>query len=252
MNFIKPIRFSALASLAALAISAAVPADAHGQEPGAAPESPAIRPAVAELDRMLIDARRQLELMATAGELVKLVEQIQPWGDSVLVLLDESRPMAERWRKVLAAPPAMAIDPGPAELLRTDSPELEQELRMLRDRVEIMDAQLAVLGSAGALPPVPLPLPEQAAAEEDPALALQERIGNWRLNADAVRYAQAGRAGVQPAVWLDSPVGGARLAVGSSMRIGDRALHLDRLDRQRDGRIRMLFRLDGQPVSIDW
>lgn len=251
MKIMKQTTIPVLAGLLALGISAAGLAQG---EPGpvARPSLPDIRPTVTELDRLLIDARRQLELLGTVSALTEVIEQIRPFGETILVLLDDSRPMPERWRKVLATPPAIAGEGRPSA-----SPgPLEQELRMLQDRVEMLDAQLAVLNSAPALPfapPLPLPVPEPGPeAAADPELVLQEQLENWQLDAGAVRYAQAGQPGIQPAVWLDAPTGGARLAVGSSIRVGERAVRLERLDRQRDGRLRLRFRLDGKPVNIDW
>lgn len=243
-----------LAGLLALGISGAGLAQGTHEDGTAAqaasPDTSGIRPTVTELDRLLIDARRQLELLRTVSALTEVIETIRPFGKTILVLLDESRPMAERWQKVLATPATIAVEGTPSEPLL--SKPLEQELRMLRDRVEVLDAQLAVLNSAPGLPFAPaLPAPEPE-AHENPELVLEEQIENWRLDADAVRYAQAGRVGVQPAVWLDSPTGGVRLAVGSSMRVGERAIRLDRLDRRRDGGIRLQFTLDGKPVNIDW
>jgi len=245
-----------LASLLAAGLSSPVPAqDTDTPGDSAAPrtasaQASGIRPAVLEVDRLLIDAKRQLELFLTVGQIVQAVEQIRPFGDTILVLLDESRPMADRWQEVLTAPAGMAVDSIPPEHLPPDP--LQDELRLLKDRVEVMNAELAVLHGAPSVPFGSAALPSAVDESENPEPTLQEQIENWQLDAGAVRYAQTGRAGVQPAVWLDAPTGGARLAVGASIRIGGRAVRLDRLERRRDGRIRLRFSVDGKPVHIDW
>ena len=208
-----------------------------------------VRPALMEMDKLLIDAKRQLELMSTIGAITRELELIRPFGDTILVLLDESKPMPERWRRVLASPGDIATQ-GPSVPDSSQIQELEHELLVLQDRVEIMNAEMAVM--AGAPNMAFTPMPELTVSEEDPEADLIEQLENWKLDARAVRYAQAGQVGVQPAVWLDSPTGGARMTVGSSVQVGERSIRLDRLERQRDGRVRLSFSLNGNLVQFDW
>ncbi len=209
-----------------------------------------VRPALMEMDKLLIDAKRQLELMSTIGAITRELELIRPFGDTILVLLDESKPMPERWRRVLTNPGDITTQEPSLELDSPQIQELEHELLVLKDRIEIMNAEMAVMAGAPNMPFTPMP--ELTVAEEDPEADLIEQLENWKLDARAVRYAQAGQVGVQPAVWLDSPTGGARLTVGSSVRVGERSIRLDRLERQRDGRVRLSFSLNGNPVQFDW
>lgn len=223
-------------------LMASMPGLAIGQDKDAAAGTGEnIRQSVLELDRLHIDAKRQLALLQTLGEVTASIEVIRPYGESVLALLDDRKPMAERWRAVLAADLNFS---GP----QTSAMALQIET-LLTD-VAALRAAMAVLQSA---PHIPFAEPPPTVPEiAEPELVLQEQLENWQLDAHAVRYAQVGAGGVAPAVWLDAPSGGRRLEVGSSTVVGERAIRLDKMDRRRDGRIRLLFDLDGQPVNIDW
>lgn len=212
-----------------------------------------IRQTVLEIDRLHIDAKRQLDLLITLGQITEAIEEIRPYGDSVLVLLDDSQPLSERWRRVLEVSGDTMTVAAARGGEWTDPPA---EFRELRDRVEVLDAELQMLRGMSDMPfdPVSPPIlnPETAEDAPNPELVLQEQLKTWELNENAVRYAQVGEIGVQPAVWLNVPSGGARLEVGGSTTVGERSIRLDKLDRGRDGRIRLTFNMDGFPVKINW
>jgi len=160
----------------------------------------------------------------------------------MLALLDESRSIEERWQKVLTTPIETNLQEDIAESAWVNA--LEEELLKLKDQVALLSAELAVLHGAP-----PLPIVETPRNHGD---SLEDEIRNWQLDVSQIRYAQTSEVGVKPAVWLDMPTGGTQLDVGASVQIGNRTVRLDKLDKRLDGRIRLLFNLDGQPVSIDW
>lgn len=225
-------------AIACLAMTGA-PAPAAAQANGD-PE-----PALLELDRLHIDARRQLSLLGTLGEITTALDGIRPYGDAILVLLDDSRPMPERWRQVLGAPPP-GLATGESSAVGEELVQLRSEVDALFETIAYMQQQ-SVSNSPWTEPDAPEP-----DGIEDPELVLQKQMENWQLDASAVRYAQLGTPSVSPAVWLDAPAGGRHLEAGRSTMVGKQAIRLDRVDRQRDGRLRLQFNLDGKPVSIDW
>ena len=201
------------------------------------------------LDRDLILARRQRDLLATLAEMAGLFGQIQPYRQPVMSLLDETLEPDDRWRAAMASMPE-----GRSGGAEASGPGQYQEVLQLRAEVESLRADMALLlQTAPGMYDPPPPVDEGAGDIPD----VQET--EWVPDRSAVRFVQladtrAGAAGEveRPAVWLGDGETSARVEEGGTIRFAGRLVRLAVLRPLADGRISIGLEVDGTPQTILW
>ncbi len=250
------LRSLALASVLPLAVLAnpphpsVSPSSGTGQEgiPGLGPEYAAISEAAeaqVQIDRILADSRRVLDLVTMLGQVAAALKALQPYREPILALLDGERPVDERWRNALYLVPSSEESGGSAgaSAAVAANPELEAEVARLRQEIDALRAEMPVLGFAPELPvPESIQSPDPAAERE------------WVFDRGSIRYVQLADAGSDTiaAVWLASPSGIIPVALGETVHLEDRQIRLAELRPEPGGRVQLLFAVDGNPTPITW
>lgn len=201
------------------------------------------------LDRDLILARRQRDLLATLAEMAGLFGQIQPYRQPVMSLLDEGLAADDRWRAAMASMPA-----GRSGGAEAQGPGQYQEVLELRAEVESLRADMALfLQTAPEMYNPPPPVNEGA----DDLPDVQET--EWIPDRTGIRFVQlagtrANAAGEveRPAVWLGDGETSARVEEGGTIRFAGRLVRLAVLRPLADGRISISLEVDGTPQTILW
>lgn len=234
-----------LAALANPTHPSVSPGTGTGQEnvPGLGLEdTPAIEAQI-QIDRVLADSRRVLDLVTMLGQVATALDALRPYRDSILALLDGERPVDERWRNALYLAPPREGSGGPAVEPAAANRELEAEVARLRQEIDALRAEMPVLEFA---PEIPVP---ESIQPLDP-----EAEKKWVLDRGSVRYVQLAGAGADSAaaVWLASPAGITPVALGETVHLADRKIRLAELRPEPGGRVRLLFAVDGNPTPITW
>lgn len=191
-----------------------------------------------ELDRLHIEAKRQLDLLTTLGEIGRILDELRRHGEPMLALVDGDLPVEARWRAAFLGAPAL--------------PSRDEELIALRNEIEVLKAVVQAMRVA---PDGTFEVPEAGPPDSGPEVVEAEPeapLGPWTPDAAAVRYAQLADAGIRPAVWLEGRTAGRRLSLGETVILEGRAIRLRDLSRRRDGRIGILFEVDGDPLPLVW
>lgn len=202
------------------------------------------------LDRDLILARRQRDLLATLAEMAGLFGQIQPYRQPVMSLLDESLAPDDRWRAAMASMPSGLS--GRAEAQGLDQGHW-QEVQQLRAEVESLRAEIALFIQTAPEMYNPPPLDEESGDVPD----VQET--EWIPDRSAVRFVElaedretATGEVERPAVWLGDGETSARVEEGGTIRFAGRLVRLAVLRPLADGRISIGLEVDGTPRTILW
>ena len=241
----------ALAAVLAAALPAAVHADSHE---AAVPGDRLAGVEAAALDRALVLARRQQDLLTTLAEIGRLLVEVRPLRQPILALLDETLSPDDRWRQAMASLPAPGSaggDPGihgqPAEIVQ------------LRAEVESLRAEFALFLQTA--PGIPIPDMSPDPMEDG---IMETSVPDWEPDRSAVRFVQFAMPGGEgghdghggntgrPAVWLGDGEESARLEEGGTIRFAGRLVRLAVLRPLADGRISIGLEVDGTPRTILW
>lgn len=245
----------ALAAVLAAALPAAVHADSHE---AAVPGDHLAGVEAAALDRALVLARRQQDLLTTLAEIGRLLGEVRPLRQPILALLDETLSPDDRWRQAMASLPApggAGGDPG----IHGQSAEIVQ----LRAEVESLRAEMALFLQTAPLPGPGITVPDMSPdpLEDGP---VETSVPDWEPDRSAVRFVQFAMPGEEdghdvyggntgrPAVWLGDGEESARVEEGGTIRFAGRLVRLAVLRPLADGRISIGLEVDGTPRTILW
>ncbi len=242
-----------LVGILAMGFAGAIHADSHqAAVPGVSVGSTVTDDAAA-LDRDLVLARRQRDLLATLVEIGQLLEQIRPLRQPVLSLLDGTLSPDDRWRA------AMASMPPPAD--SADGYGREGEILQLRAEVESLRAEMALFLQTAPLPAPEFPIPDISPDPMEDG-TMETSVPDWEPDRSGIRFVQlpapgAGGTGTaettgKPAVWLEADGMSAHLEQGRAVRFHGREIRLASLRPLADGRILITLDVDGAPHPITW
>ncbi len=196
----------------------------------------------AALDRDLILARRQRDLLSTLAEISGLLEQVRAYRQPVMSLLDGNLVPGDRWRAAMASMPTPAASDG--------AQGQHEEILQLRAEVESLRAEMALFLQTAPQMVIPPPV------EDGTGDALETQ---WIPDRSAIRFVQfagVGETGAgeteRPAVWLGAGDESARLEEGGTIRFAGRLIRLAALRPLADGRISIGLEVDGTPRTILW
>ncbi len=208
-----------------------MPASALDNEPEAGPDGLAVT--ARQLDRELMLARRQKDLLQTLAEISVLLEQVSPWRGAIRSLLDPELPPADQWRVAMAAMPAAMPEAG-----------VDGGVFQLRADLESLRADVALLlqtpAGFGWVPPSDTE-DRESTADDTP----------WTPVRTDLRYVYAGPPGTS-SVALEVDGMPIRLAEGESVAIRGRTLQLGAVQPQGDGSLRIALQVDGKPHGLVW
>ncbi len=209
----------------------AMPAPVRADEPEA--RSDGLAATARQLDRELMLARRQKDLLQTLAEISVLLEQVSPWRGAIRSLLDPDLPPADQWRVAMAAMPAATPEAGP-----------DGGVFQLRADLESLRADVALLLQApagfGWVPP-PDTEDRKLPADDTP----------WTPARTDLRYVHAGPPGTS-SISLEVDGMPIRLIEGESVAVRGRALQLGSVRPQGDGSLRIALQVDGKPHGLVW
>lgn len=245
----KTCRAFALGAILAMA-SGTVHADSRQAAATGAPGGPTASDDVAALDRDLVLARRQRDLLATLAEIGQLLEQIRPLRRPVLSLVDGTLSPDDRWRA------AMASMPPPAE--SADGYGRDGEILQLRAEVESLRAEMALFLQTAPLSAPEIPMPDMSPDPMEDG-TMETSAPDWEPDRSGIRFVQFpapgadghGAAG-KPAVWLEADGMSAHLEQGRAVRFRGREIRLASLRPLADGRVLITLDVDGAPHPITW
>ena len=245
----KTCRAFALGAILAM-VSGTVHADSRQAAATGAPGGSTASDDVAALDRDLVLARRQRDLLATLAEIGELLERIRPLRRPVLSLLDGTLSPDDRWRA------AMASMPPPAE--PADGYGRDGEILQLRAEVESLRAEMALFLQTAPLQAPEIPIPDMSPDPMEDG-TMETSVPDWEPDRSGIRFVQFpapgadghGAAG-KPAVWLEADGMSAHLEQGRAVRFHGREVRLASLRPLADGRVLITLDVDGASHPITW
>lgn len=240
-----------LGGILAISSVTAVHADSHQAAAPGAPGGSTVNDDVAALDRDLVLARRQRDLLATLAEIGQLLEQIRPLRRPVLSLLDGNLSPDDRWRA------AMASMPPPADT--AEGYGMDGEILQLRAEVESLRAEMALFLQTAPLPAPEIPMPDMYTdPKEGGTMETSVPDYHWEPDRTGIRFVQlpdpgagTGTAG-KPAVWIEADGMSAQLEEGRAIRFHGREVRLASLRPLADGRMQITLQVDGESHPITW
>lgn len=238
-----------LAGLLVAASPGALHADSHLADATGKPGGSTVSGDVAALDRDLVLARRQRDLLATLAEIGQLLEQIRPLRRPVLSLLDGELSPDGRLRAAMASmPPAAESAEGYG---------LDGEILQLRAEVESLRAEMALFLQTAPLPAPEFPVPDMSTDPMEGG-TMETSVPDWEPDRSGIRFVQLPDPGVgtgtagKPAVWIEADGMSAHLEEGRAVRFHGREVRLASLRPLPDGRMLITLQVDGESHQINW
>ncbi len=239
-----------LGGILAMGSAGAVHADSHQAADSGVSVGSTVTNDMAALDRDLVLARRQRDLLATLAEIGELLEQIRPLRRPVLSLVDGALSPDDRWRA------AMASMPPPADSAEGYGPG--GEILQLRAEVESLRAEMALFLQTAPLPAPEIPMPDMSPDPMDDG-TMETSVPDWEPDRSGIRFVQFPAPGAdghgavgKPAVWLEAHGMSAHLEQGRAVRFHGREVRLASLRPLADGRVLITLDVDGSPHPITW
>ncbi len=235
-----------LGGILAMGSAGAIHADSHQAADAGVPAGFTAGDDAAALDRDLVLARRQRDLLATLAEIGQLLEQVRPLRQPILSLLDGTLSTDDRWRSAMASMPPPADSAG--------GYGRDGEILQLRAEVESLRAEMALFLQTAPEIPVPDGFPDPVENG-----IMETSAPDWEPDRSGIRFVQfpapgqgtAGTAG-KPAVWIEADGMSAHLEQGRAVRFHGREVRLASLRSLADGRILITLDVDGTTHPITW